>query len=108
MDTIFMNSEKTRTSEPHVLILILTDKLDLRRGEKIVTLSNLSIHYTWKNRRSSYNDNTFEISAPMQNDKFALPDESYSVSNIQGYFEYILKKQGENIDKPSVRIYTYI
>ena len=103
-----MNSEKTKTSEPRVLILKLTDKFDLRRGEKIIALSNLSIYYTWKNRKSSYNDNKFKISAPKQNDKFALPDGSYSVSNIQGYFEYILKKQDENIDKPSVRIYTYI
>ena len=49
MDTIFMNSENNKTSDRHVLILQLTDKLDLRRGEKIITLSNLSIYYTWKN-----------------------------------------------------------
>ena len=51
MDTIFMNSENSKTSEPHVLILKLTDKLDLRRGEKNITLSNLSIYYTWKNKK---------------------------------------------------------
>ena len=105
MDTIFMNSENSKTSEPHVLILKLTDKLDLRRGEKIIALSNLSIYYTWKNIKSSYNNNKFKISAPTWNDKFELPDGSYSVSNIQDYFEYILKKHGENIDKPSVKIY---
>ena len=55
MDTIFMNSENIKTSEPHVLILKLTDKLDLRRGEKIIALSNLSIYYMWKNIKSSYN-----------------------------------------------------
>ena len=49
MDTIFMNSENIKTSEPHVLILKITDKLDLRRGEKIIALSNLSIYDTWKN-----------------------------------------------------------
>ena len=49
MDTIFMNSENIKTSEPHVLILKLTDKLDLRGGEKIIALSNLSIYDTWKN-----------------------------------------------------------
>ena len=59
-----MNSEKTKTSEPRVLILKLTDKFDLRRGEKIIALSSLSIYYTWKNRKSSYNDNKFKISAP--------------------------------------------
>ena len=105
MDTIFMNSENSKTSEPHVLILKLTDKLDLRRGEKIIALSNLSIYYTWKNIKSSYNNNKFKISAPTWNDKFELPDGSYSVSDIQDYFEYILKRIGENIDKPSVKIY---
>ena len=49
MDTIFMNSENSKTSEPHVLILKLTDKLDLRRGKKIIALTNLSIYWTWKN-----------------------------------------------------------
>ena len=105
MGTIFMNSENSKTSEPHVLILKLTDKLDLRRGEKIIALSNLSIYYTWKNIKSSYNNNKFKISAPTWNDKFELPDGSYSVSNIQDYFEYILKKHGENIDNLSVKVY---
>ena len=105
MDNIFMNSENSKTSEAHVLILKLSDKLDLRRGEKSIVLSNLSIYYTWKNIKSSYNNNKFKISAPTWNDKFELPDGSYSVSNIQDYFEYILKKHGENIDKPSVLIY---
>ena len=100
-----MNSENSKTSEPHVLILKLTDKLDLRRGEKIIALSNLSIYYTWKNIKSSYNNNKFKISAPTWNDEFELPDGSYSVSDIQDYFEYILKKHGGNIDKPSVKIY---
>ena len=105
MDTIFMNSENSKTSEPHVLILKLTDKLDLGRGEKIVDLSNLSIYYTRKNIKSSYNNNQFKISAPTWNDKFELPDGSYTVSNIQDYFESILRKHGENTDKPSVQTY---
>ena len=102
---IFMNLKNIKTSERHVLILKLTDKLDLTRGEKIIVLSNLSIYYTWKNVKSSYNNSKFKISAPTWNDKFELPDGSYSVSNIQDYFEYILKKHGEDIDKPSVQIY---
>ena len=57
MDTIFMNSESSKTSESHVLILKLTDKLDLRRGGKIIALSNLSIYYTWENIKGSYNNN---------------------------------------------------
>ena len=95
MDTIFMNSENTKTSKPHVLILKLTDKLDLRRGEKIIALSNLSIYYTWKNIKSSYNSNKLKISAATWNDKFELPDGSNSVSDIQDYFEYILKMHAE-------------
>ena len=100
-----MNSENSKTSEPHVLILKLIDKLDLQKGENIIVLSNLSIYYTWKNIKCSYNSNKFKISAPTLNDKIELPDGLYSVSNIQDYFEYIFKKHGESIDKPSVKIY---
>ena len=77
----------------------------MRRGENGIALSNLSINYTGKNTKSSYNNNKFKISTPTWNDKFELPDGSYSVSNIQYYFVYILKKHGENIDNPSVKIY---
>ena len=105
MDTIFMNSENSKTSEHNVLVLKLTDKLDLRRGQKTVALSNLSIYYTWKNVKSSYNNNKFKISAPTWSEEFQLPDGSYSVSNIQDYFEYILKKHSESVDNPSIRIY---
>ena len=83
MDTIF--------TEPYALILMLTDKLDIRRGEEIIALRNLSIYYTWKNIKSSYNNNKFKISTPTWNDKFELPDGSYFVSDIQDYFEYTLK-----------------
>ena len=105
MDTIFMDSENSRTSEHHVLVLQLTDKLNLRRGKKTVALSNLSIYFTWKNIKSSYNNNKFKISAPTWNKEFELPDGSYSVSNIQDYFEYVLKKYSESVDNPSIRIY---
>ena len=63
MDTIFMNSENSKTSKQNVLILKLTNKLDLRIGEKIIALSNFNIYYTWKNIKSSYNNNKFKISA---------------------------------------------
>ena len=79
----------------------------MRRCENRIALSNLSICYTWKNMKSSYNNNKFETSAPTWNDKFELPDGSYSVSDIQEYFEYVLKMHGENIDNPSVKIYIY-
>ena len=105
MDTIFTNSENSRTSEYHALVLKLNDKLDLRRGQKSVALSNLSIHYTWINIKSSYNNNKFKISAPTWSDEFELPHGSYSISDIQDYFEHILKKHGENVDDPSIKIY---
>ena len=89
----------------NVLILKLTNKLDLRIGENIIALSNLSVYNSWKNIKSSHNNNKFKISAPTWNDKFELPNGSYSVSDIQDYFEYILKRHGENTVKPSVQIY---
>ena len=100
-----MNSENSKKSKPHVLILKLTNKLNLRIGEKVIALSNLSIYYKWWNIKSSYNNNKFKISTPTWNDKFELPDGSYSVLDIQYYFECILRKHGEDIDKSSVKIY---
>ena len=104
MDTIFRNSENSKTSEPHVLLLNLTDKLDLRRGEKSLIKSQYLLRNTWKNIKSSNNSNKFKISCPIWNDKFELPYGSCSVSDIQDYFEYILKEHGENIDNPSIKI----
>ena len=74
MDTIFMNSENSKTPKPHILTLKLTSKLDLIIGEKVIVLSNLSIYYTCGNIKSSYNNNKFNISAPTWSDKFELPD----------------------------------
>ena len=93
MDIILTNTENSKTSNPHVLTLKLTNKLDLRFGEKVIALSNFSIYYTWKNIKNSYNNNKFKISAPTWNDEFELPDGSYSLSDIQDYFEYILSIQ---------------
>ena len=100
-----MNSENSKTSKLHVLILKLTNKLDLRIGEKVIALSNITIYYTWKNIKSSYNNIKFKISTPTWNDEFKLPDGSYSISDIQDYFEHILKKHNESIDNASVKIY---
>ena len=105
MDTIFMNSENSKTSEPHILKLKLTDKLDLRLDKKVIALSNISMYYTWNNIKSSYNNNKFKISTPTWNEEFTLPDGSYPVSDIQDYFQYILKNHGKNTNKPSVQIY---
>ena len=101
MDPIFMNSENSKTPKLHVLILKLTNKLDLRIGKKVIAFSNLSIYYTWKNIKSSCNKNKLKISAATWNDEFELPNGS----DIQDYFECFFKKHGENADKPSVQIY---
>ena len=72
-----MNCENSKTSNPHVLLLNLTDKINLKRSEKYVALSNLSIYYTWKNIKKSYQNNRFKISAPIWNEEFELHDEVY-------------------------------
>ena len=98
MDTIFVNSKQSKSSKPQVSILNLADKIDFRRGEKSIALSNLSIYYEWKNMKNTYNSNKFKMSSPTWNDEFELPDGSYAISNIQDYFEFILKKYGEKTD----------
>ena len=92
METIFMNTKDSKTSEPHRFKLDLTDKLNLKDPKKNMALANLSIYYTCKNIKSEYNNNKFKISAPTWNDTFNLPDGSYSITNIQDYFEFIIKK----------------
>ena len=105
MDTIFINSQNGRISEYHVLLLKLAEKLDLRKGQKSVALFNLSIYYTWRNIKVSYKNNEFKISAPTWSDEFELPDGSYTISDIQDYFEYILKKHSESVDDQPIEIF---
>ena len=104
METIFMNSKSSKTNESHRLRLDLTDKIDLKDPKKNMALANLSICYTWKNIKSEYNNNKFKISAPTWNDTFDLPDGSYSISDIQDYFEFIIKKHETLTENPPVEI----
>ena len=100
METFFMNSKNSTTNEPHKFKYDLIDKLDLRNPNKNMALANLSIYYTWKNVKSTYNNNKFKISAPTWNEIFDLLDGSYNLSEIQDYIEYIIKKHetiGENV-----------
>ena len=95
METFFMNSKNSKTNEPNRFNYDLIDKLDLKNPNKNIALVNLSISYTWKNVKSSYNNNKFKISAPTWNETFDLPN----ISEIQDYIEYIIKKHetiGEN------------
>ena len=86
-----MNYENSKTSDPRRLLLNLIDKTNLKRIDKYVALTNLSIYYTLKNIKKSYKNNKFKISAPTWNEEFELPDRPYSVSDIQDSFKYILK-----------------
>ena len=100
-----MNSKNRKTSEPHRLLLNFSDKINLNRSDKYVALSNLSMCYTWKDIKKLYKHNKFKISAPTWNEKFELPDLSYSVSDVQDYFEYIIKKHETVTDNHQIRIY---
>ena len=108
MNTIIMNSENSETSDPHRLSLNIMDKLDLRRKDKYIALSNLSISYTWTNIKKLYKNNKFKISAPTWNGEFELPDGLYSITDIQGYFECILKKHEEKTVKRKEKIESYL
>ena len=105
METIFMNTENSQTNEPNRFKLDLANKLNFKNPNKNVALANLSIYYTWKNISSEYNNNKFKISAPTWNDIFDLPDGSYSIADIQDYFEFIIKKHETLTEDPPVEIY---
>ena len=100
-----MNSENSKKREPHRFKLDLTDKRNLKNPNKNIALANLSIYYTWKNIKSEYKINKFEISAPHWSDTFDLPDGSYSIVNIQDYFKFIIKKHETLTENPPIQIY---
>ena len=91
METFCMNSKNSKTSESYKFKYDLIDRLDLRNPSKNMALANLSIYYTWKNVKSTYNNNKFKILAPTWNETFDLPDGLYNISEIQNYIEYIIK-----------------
>ena len=103
-----MNTENSNTNESNKFIYQFTDQNNLKssNNENIV-LVNLSIYYTWKNIKSAYNNKKLKISAPTWNDEFDLPDGSYSISDIQDYFEFIIKKHERLAENPPVQIYPY-
>ena len=92
METFFMNTKNSKTNESHRFKYDLIDKLDLKNPVKNMALGSLSIYYTWKNVKSTYNNNKFKISAPTWNETFDLPDGSYNIPKIQDYIEYVIKK----------------
>ena len=100
-----MNTLNSKKNESSKFIYQFTDKLNLKNPNKNMALANLSIYYTWKNIKSEYKSNKFKISAPTWNDEFDLPNGCYSVSDIQYYFQYIIKKHETLADNPPVQIY---
>ena len=91
METIILNTENSTTNESNNFFDEFTDKVTLKNPNKNISLANLSIYYLWENIKSAYNNNKFKISAPAWNDEVNLPHESYSISDIQYYFEHIIK-----------------
>ena len=104
METIFMNSKNSKTSEKHRFELNLSERINLKGPQKYIALSNLSIYYTWKNVKKSYKNGKFKITAPSWNEEFELPDGSYTVSDINDYFQFIIEKHDKE-DKDSLKIY---
>ena len=105
METIFMNTENSKKNEPNKFIYQFTDKLNLKTpNNKNIRLVNLNIYYKWKNIKFAY-DKKFKISAPTWNDTFDLPDGSYLISDIQDYFEFIIKKHESLTENPLIQIY---
>ena len=100
-----MNTLNSNTNEFNKFLYQLTDKLNLQNPNKVMTLANLSIYYTCKNIKSEYNNNKFKISALTWNDTLDLPDGFYSVSDIQDYFEYIIKRHETIADNPPIEIH---
>ena len=105
METIFKNTENSKTNEPHRFRLSFADKRNLKNPIKNIALGNLSICCTWTTIKSAYNNNKFKISAPTWNDTFGLPDISYSVADIQDYFECIIKQHETLTEGPPVQLY---
>ena len=97
-----MNNKNSKTNEPHRFKLDLTDKLNLKIPNQNMALANLSIYYAWKNIKSEYNNNKFKISAPTWNDTFDLSDDSYSIADIQDYFQFIIKKHETLTENPPI------
>ena len=106
METIFMNTENSKINEPHTFKLDLVDKLNLKNPKKSIALVNLSIYHTCENIKSENNNNKFKISASTWSETFDLPDDSYTIGDIQDYFKFIIKKHETLTDNPSIKIYS--
>ena len=100
-----MNTENSKTNEPHRFKLDLADKPNLKNPKENIALANLNIYYTWKNIKTEYNNNKFKISAPTWNETFDLTDGSYTIDDIQDYFEFIIKKHETLTNNTPIKIF---
>ena len=95
-----------KTSVPYRFVLNLSKRLDWRSSDTHVALQTLSVYYTWKNKKKTvYKSNKLKIIAATWNDEFELPNDSYSVSDIQDYMEYITKKHKTLTTVPPIHVY---
>ena len=101
METIFINTENSQTNESNRFRYYFIDKLNLKNNKTIV-LANLSIYLTRKNFKSEYKNNKFKITTPTWSEEFNISDGSYAVTDLQDYFEYIIKNHETVTDKGSV------
>ena len=102
---MFMNMENSKMNEPRKFVLNLSQKLNLRSSSEHVTLQNFSIYHTWKDIRKQYKNNQLKIIAPTWNYEFDLPNGFYSVSDIQEYIKYIIKKYETLTTIPPIHVY---
>ena len=105
METIFLNTENSKSNELHKFVLNLWQILGLRSSDKHINHQNLSIYYTWNNIRKQYKNKKLKIIAPTWNDEFELPDGSYSFSDILDYIEYVIKNHETLAIIPPIYVY---
>ena len=87
-----MNTDNSKTNQPHKFFLNLSQRLDLKSSKKHVALQNWPVYYTRKNITKQYQNNKLKIIVPLWYVNFELPDLSYSVSDVHDYIEYTIKK----------------
>ena len=91
METTFVNTENSKTNESNKFIYYFADKINLKIPNKNIALVNVNIYYTWKSIESAYNNNTIEISAPIWNDEFDLPDDHILFQTFKILLNILLK-----------------
>ena len=99
-----MNTENSKTNEPHQFVFNLSQIVGLRSSNEHVALQNVSIYHTWKNIWKEYKNNKLKIIALTWSIECELLSGSYSVSDVQDYIEYIIKKQEKLTTVPPIHV----